>query len=284
MSALAYTRAGSGAPLVLLHGIGMSRRVWEPVLPALAERFDVIAVDLPGFGDSPLPPSSRCDPASLAASVSGLLDELDITLPHLAGNSLGGWVALELAAQRAADSLTLLSPAGLWRQGSPRYCRVSLRLSRWMTRYLARPLSFLVRWRLGRIIALGQTHGRPWALSAVQARRTIRDMGQCSGFDTAFTSSVDSRYAPAVPVTCPVTVAFGSRDWLLRPRHSRHIERLPAGCRIESLPRCGHVPMADDPQAVAAVIAAGASRSVSARPPRPAAGPQRDPRQSHSPR
>ena len=57
MTMLAYTRTGAGAPLILLHGIGSSRHAWDPVLPGLAERFDVIAVDLPGFGDSaPLPP------------------------------------------------------------------------------------------------------------------------------------------------------------------------------------------------------------------------------------
>ena len=100
MSALAYTRTGAGAPLVLLHGIGMSRRAWEPVMPALAQRFDVIAVDLAGFGESPMPGDGRCDPASLAAGVGELLDELGVVEPLLAGNSLGGWVALELAAQR----------------------------------------------------------------------------------------------------------------------------------------------------------------------------------------
>ena len=185
-----------GRTLVLLHGIGMSRRVWDPVLPALAERFDVIAVDLPGFGDSPLPPDGRCDPAGLAASVAGLLDELDIPSPHLAGNSLGGWVALELAARAPPIRSPLLSPAGLWRKDTPWYCRVSLRGSRWLTRYLARPLSFMVRWRLGRIVALGQTHGRPWALTVEQARRAIRDMGQCPGFTRAFEPTVHSRYAP----------------------------------------------------------------------------------------
>lgn len=101
MTTLAHTRTGAGAPLVLLHGIGSSRRAWDPVIPALAERFDVIAVDLPGFGDSePLPPGVEPRPTALAAAVAGLLDDLGITTPHVAGNSLGGWVALELAGIR----------------------------------------------------------------------------------------------------------------------------------------------------------------------------------------
>src|SRR6266480_1838522 len=111
-SSLAYTRSGSGTPLVLLHGIGMSRRSWNPVVPALARHFDVIAVDLPGFGDSD---PAQADPAqahprALAEAVAGLLAELGVTTPHLAGNSLGGWVALELAAIRPMASVTLLDP------------------------------------------------------------------------------------------------------------------------------------------------------------------------------
>jgi pimeloyl-ACP methyl ester carboxylesterase len=255
VSALAYTRTGAGAPLVLLHGIGMSRRAWEPVMPALAEWFDVIAVDLGGFGESPMPSDGRCDPASLASGVGELLDELGVVEPLVAGNSLGGWVALELAARRPVAGVTLLSPAGLWRDDSPRYCRISLRASRWLARHLARPLSVLVRWRLGRIVVLGQTHAKAWLLTPDDARRAIHDMGTCPGFDANFTASTRSSYAPDTALTCPVTVAFGSRDWLLRRRHSRHIERLPAQTRVMSLPGCGHVPMADDPAAVAALIA-----------------------------
>ena len=254
---------------MLLHGIGMSRRVWEPVIPALAARFDVIAVDLPGFGDSPLLAGGAGDPAALARAVGGLLDELAVRAPRLAGNSLGGWVALELAAQREVTSVALISPAGLWRDDTPRYCRVSLRASRWLSRRVARVLNVAVGWRLGRIIVLGQTHGRPWALTPQQARQTLRDMGECPGFEATMTATSRARYAPSEPIACPVTVAFGSRDWLLRPRHSRHVEQLPATSTVTALPGCGHVPIADDPPAVAAFIATAASASVSARPPTP---------------
>jgi pimeloyl-ACP methyl ester carboxylesterase len=128
MARLAFGRSGAGAPLVLLHALGLSRHTWDPVVPALAEHFDVIAVDLPGFGGSePLPDGVEPSPAALAEAVAELLDELGVAAPHLAGNSLGGWVALELAGIRPVASLTLVAPAGLWRGNTPRYCRVSLR-------------------------------------------------------------------------------------------------------------------------------------------------------------
>jgi len=108
MATLAYTRSGAGAPLVLLHGIGSSRHAWDPVIPTLAGHFDVLAIDLPGFGDSGLlPPGAGPGPAALAAAVAGLLGDLGITAPHVAGNSLGGWVALELAGIRPVASSPL---------------------------------------------------------------------------------------------------------------------------------------------------------------------------------
>jgi pimeloyl-ACP methyl ester carboxylesterase len=166
MTRLAFTRVGSGPPLVLLHGIGLSRRAWDPVVPALGERFDVLALDLPGFGESALlPPQEEPIPAVLAASAADLLDTLGIGSPHLVGNSLGGWVALELAHLRPTASLTLLSPAGLWRGNTPLYNRASLRASRWLTQHATGLLYWLVQSRLGRSLVLGQTYGQPSRMS-----------------------------------------------------------------------------------------------------------------------
>jgi pimeloyl-ACP methyl ester carboxylesterase len=262
-SSLAYTRSGSGAPLVLLHPLGLSRRSWNPVIPALARRFDVIAVDLPGFGDSPA--AARAHPAALAEAVAGLLAELGVTTPHLAGNSLGGWVALELAALRPAASVTVLSPAGLWKRDAPLYCRISLRTSRWLARHAARPLSRLVRYRLGRVVVLGQTHGRPTRLTPGYAREALAAMGTCSGFEAALAATARCRYLAAAPITAPLTLAFGSRDILLLPRQSRHLDQLPPGTQAETLPGCGHVPMTDDPGAVAELITRTAERAAQAR-------------------
>jgi pimeloyl-ACP methyl ester carboxylesterase len=263
MTMLAYTRAGAGAPLVLLHGLGSSRRAWDPVMPALAERFDVIAVDLPGFGDSgPLPPGVEAGPPALAAAVAGLLDDLGITAPHVAGNSLGGWVALELAGTRPVASLALLSPAGLWRGNVPLYDRASLQAARWLARSVPGVLSHLAGFRLGRALVLGQTHGRPFRITPGYARTAIRALGTSPGFDATLRATVRG-YRSGPPVAAPVTVAFGSRDLLLR-RRCRHLDELPPGTRLGSLPHCGHIPMADNPAAVIALITASAARGLPA--------------------
>jgi pimeloyl-ACP methyl ester carboxylesterase len=264
MPALAYTRCGSGEPLVLLHGLGSSRSAWQPLLPILAGRFDVIAVDLPGFGDSePLPRDVEPNPAALAASVADMLTQLGVGPAHVAGNSLGGWIALELAAQWPVRSLTALSPAGLWRRHTPVYCRVSLRASRVATRYFGGPLRLLVRSRLGRFLVFAQMFGRPTRMSVDHARRAITAIGRSPGFRATLRATLHRRYLATGPIDAPVTVEFGTRDRVLLKRQSRHLDQLPEHVQLVELPGVGHVPMSDDAEAVAGVISGTAARAGS---------------------
>jgi pimeloyl-ACP methyl ester carboxylesterase len=275
MSATSYSRSGHGEPLVLLHGLGSSREAWAAIRPALAERLDVIAVDLPGFGAAPpLPAGTEPSPAELAAAVAGMLDELGIDRPHLAGNSLGGWVAMELAKTRPVRSVTLLSPAGLWRAGTPWYCMVSLRLSRWLAAHAGPALSRIVATRPGRVLVLGQMLAHPARLPAAQARSAVRALGTCPGFDATLKATARRRLHGAREVTAPVTVAFGSRDVVLLKHQSRNLGELPPHTRSATLPGCGHLPMSDDPARVTELIITAASRASAAlAPPHPARAP-----------
>ena len=106
---------------------------------------------------------------------------------------------------------------------------------------------------------LGQTHGRPWALSAEYARSSVLAMANCTGFEATMRASGTRRFLDGAGITAPVTVAFGDRDLILLPGQARHLDQLPATTRTVTLPRCGHVPMGDDPAAVAGVILWGAS-------------------------
>jgi len=100
--------------LVLLHTLGTDHHMWDPVLDRLARARDVLALDLPGFGGSP--PVDGASPPALATTVAAWLAARGIERPHVAGNSLGGWVALEMAAAGHAASVTAIAPAGLWAQ------------------------------------------------------------------------------------------------------------------------------------------------------------------------
>jgi pimeloyl-ACP methyl ester carboxylesterase len=114
-------------------------------------------------------------------------------------------------------------------------------------------LSRVVGSRLGRALVLGQTHGHPMRLSAEYARAAVTELGRCPGFEAALAGTAKRHFVATGPITAPVTVAFGSRDLLLRPG-SRRLGQLPPHTRSATLPGCGHLPMADDPAAVAALI------------------------------
>ena len=109
---LVHDRGGSGEPLVLVHGIGSCWRCWDPVVPLLREHHDVIALDLPGYGESP---AVEGEPTVYA--ITDALDEALVAAgledAHLVGNSMGGWIAAELAGRGHARSVVAISPAGL---------------------------------------------------------------------------------------------------------------------------------------------------------------------------
>src|SRR5690349_2465726 len=131
---IAFERRGRGPVLVLVHPLGTDRHVWDPVIGRLAERHDVIALDLPGFGESPAA-DGPVHPRDLAATVATFLADQGVERPHVAGNSHGGWIALELGLAGVAGRVTAIAPAGLWpaplnpRRGAGRaFARVALPL------------------------------------------------------------------------------------------------------------------------------------------------------------
>ena len=113
--------AGQGPPVLAVHGLGGTKGSFLPTLAALADRFRVIAMDLPGFGDSDKPIGAAYDPRFFARAVVDLLDALELERAHLVGNSLGGRVALELGLREPerVRRLVLLAPSLAWRREPP---------------------------------------------------------------------------------------------------------------------------------------------------------------------
>jgi pimeloyl-ACP methyl ester carboxylesterase len=250
---LNYERAGSGEPVVLLHGIGGELCVWDPVWAALTAERDVIAVDLPGFGRSAaLPPDRAPTPRALAGVLDTFLVGLGVDRPHLVGNSLGGWIALELARAGRARSVTALSPAGLW--GAPLLARGAPARGRAhvVVRRLRPVLPFLLRSRRVRRLALGHVVADPDRVPYRAALRIVRSYARASAYDATNTAMRQTFFAGAEDIAVPVTLAFGDRDRLVRP------VRLPIpGARSLILPGCGHIPMWDDPDLVSRLILDG---------------------------
>jgi pimeloyl-ACP methyl ester carboxylesterase len=261
MAPLAYDRQGSGPPLLLIHGIGSRRGVWDPVVPLLERERDVIALDLPGFGDSPaLRDGVAPTVGALADAVTGLAGELGLERPHVAGNSLGGGIALELARRGAVASATALSPIGFGSGIERVYGVATLRLSRLGARHAAALLQRLVGSPTGRAIALGTYYGRPLRRDVAAARADLEALGRCPGFESTLPQVRRYRFHAGEELRgVPVAIGWGTRDRLLIPRQAERARAALPSARHVPLPGCGHIPMSDDPAGVAALLLAASA-------------------------
>jgi pimeloyl-ACP methyl ester carboxylesterase len=248
---------GCGPPVILLHGIGMSHAVWKAVTPRLRLTRRVIAFDIAGFGSTPpLPTGTRPTIRNLVDGLSQSLQEMGIDVPvDIAGNSLGGAMALEAARRGLAKSVVAISPIGLWEhQPAPHVGCVfsSLRfmattapgaMKAMLWNPLLREIAFAVP------ISVGS-----WRMPAREAFRAVDDLAASTAFEDTFDSTRTPFFATEIDV--PVTVAFGRRDWILT-KSSRRRDRLPASAMWMEKDGWGHVPMWVDPIGVALLILEG---------------------------
>src|SRR5688572_4072412 len=264
---LAFHRRGEGPPLLLLHGLGGTRIVWDPVIEILAAEREVLAPDLPGFGASD-PLDEPATAVNLARAVARFCAEKGFERPHVAGNSLGAWVALEMAKQGAAASVTGLSPAGLWGRISGPVPGAAERRAR--AKQL-RPLVHLALYSGAvRRRALRTTMAYPERVPAREARLLVLEWIDSRGYEDANREMRSTVFDPSgFPVDVPVTIAWGDRDALVRrPRANR----MPQGARSIVLPDCGHTPTWDNPELVARVLLEGSSGAgIAAEPAAPSA-------------
>jgi pimeloyl-ACP methyl ester carboxylesterase len=251
---LAHDRAGSGEPLVLVHPLGADRGVWEPVLERLAAHHDVIAMDMPGFGQSPeLPTRVPATAAGIATAVEATLDSLGVGRAHVAGISLGGWVALEFAKSDRCLSVTTFGAAGFW----ARPLGTRPETARAAARALVGLLRPVMRTRRGRRLLLRGVTAHPERVPPGAARRLVRAYALSPGFDRANAEMRKAVFTGFRDIHVPVTMAWADRDRLVAPPR-----RLPEGITTAVLHDCGHVPTWDDPERVVEVILAGTARGA----------------------
>jgi pimeloyl-ACP methyl ester carboxylesterase len=257
---LAHLRRGSGEPLVLVHGTGSQRQMWDPVLERLADRRDVIAVDLPGHGETGSTGEASVSPERYADAVEGLMDELGLRSAHIAGNSLGGGIALVLGARGRALSVTALSPIGFWTPREAAFCRASIRFAAASAAALDPLAPLILANPVGRTLTSAQLVARPWRLTPAESIGGTRNLARSRAAVHAATEGYRHwRFVPAGHLPCPVTIAWAQRDRLLLPRQADRARRaIPGGDHVV-LHGCGHVPTWDDPDQVAAVLLEGSA-------------------------
>jgi pimeloyl-ACP methyl ester carboxylesterase len=242
---LALDRLGAGPALVLLHPLGADRRVWALVIPLLAGERELIAVDLPGFGGSPPLRGAEPTPARLAEAVAAGLAARGVEDYAVAGNSLGGWIALELALAGRARSAVAIAPAGLWREPlAPRRAtaRAAARAALPFAGALARVPAL-------RRAAMAGFVAHPDRMPARAVRDLIRAYALAPGFPEVDAAMRASTFGALADIRVPVTLAW--------PEHDRIVARLrhpPPNVRTVVLRDAGHLPMWDDPEQVAALL------------------------------
>ncbi len=253
-SGVNYERRGAGSPLVLLHGIGHRWQAWRPVLDQLAEHHDVIAIDLPGFGRSaPMPPGTEHDLPSVMTVLTGIFEQLGVAAPHVAGNSMGGLIAIEAASRGIASSATALSPAGFC-DGRDRIRAIAtLRMLR-AGAVAPRPLGFAVTGsRLLRSASLRVLYAHPERIDVRSARGDMAALRGAPAFNPTLRTGRDFVWSGPQP-TVPLTIAWAELDRILPVRQARRAAAVLPGAHHVTLPGCGHISMIDNPELVARTI------------------------------
>jgi pimeloyl-ACP methyl ester carboxylesterase len=251
-------RAGTGTPLLLLHGVGAIWRAWSPVVPYLESHHDVIVPTLAGHGGGPpLDPQVAPSVQTIADALEDELDRLGLQKVHIAGNSLGGWIGIELARRGRALSLVLFSPAGAWRsQRSIELRATAIRLSvgalgRYASRADAIAGNALLRWPL----LAGQV-AHPGRVPPEELAAYIRAGGAAPAVVPLLRQIPLSQVQP-LPADrdYPVRLVWADRDRVLPfdGFGAAMLERIP-GAELIRLRGVGHVPMSDDPAGVADLI------------------------------
>jgi len=254
---LEYERQGSGPTLVLIHGLGSARTVWKLVTAKLARSFDVIAVDLPGHGQTPWVVGTAMDAPSLAEHVHETLAALGITRAHLLGNSMGGWTALELAAAHPdrIASVVALAPGGM-RDEPSKKIHPAFRINRYLavaTRPLL-PVMLRVSWLRGLGFARNSPIWKTWTIET--CRDAANAMARSPGYEAMLVATIGrvAERAAAIPPTIPVTVVFGDTDNVLPPSTSQSRRYMPSHAEWLTWESCGHGIQLDHPDRVVELV------------------------------
>ncbi|HLH13396.1 MAG TPA: alpha/beta hydrolase, partial [Solirubrobacteraceae bacterium] len=185
--------------------------------------------------------------------------------PHVAGSSMGGAIALELARGRSVRSVSAFSPAGFWSDAERRFCQLSLTLAASAPASARPALRRLARTRRGRVVLFWQLYGHPARMPAAEAVATLEDAWSSPAFAGALDAFSRYRFSqPEQLRATPLAIAWGSRDRLLpfRLQAPRARTLLPWATHVTL--DAGHIPFFDDPAAVARVIRARARSDATA--------------------
>jgi pimeloyl-ACP methyl ester carboxylesterase len=245
--------------LLLVHGLGAGWRSWSPILEDLAEHREVIAVDLPGFGETP-PLTGEVSIATLTDSVAEFIREQGLDGVATAGQSMGARIVLELARRGVGGDTVSLAPGGFWSDRELLAFAATLRPSIALVRTLRGALPSLLNNPAGRSLLLAQLSARPWALSrdtVLPDVRGLADSPSTGAAMDALTKGPKQEGTPAGTVPGRVTIGWGRRDLVTLPRQAARATELFPDAELHWFERCGHFPQWDAPEEATRLILDG---------------------------
>lgn len=249
-----HTRTGRGKPLLLVHGLGGTRHSWDPILPTLAEAREVIALDLPGHGQTP------------AEADSGTFDGLAQSLDHwltaeghlgidVVGSSMGARLVLEMARRGRAGAVVALDPGGFWQGWERTFFRTTIGASIRLVRALRPALPAISGNVAGRTALMAQLSARPWALDPALIAQELKSFADTRTFDALVEDlATGAEQQGSTHMRAPVVIGWGRKDRLCLPQQAnRAIAAFPEAT-LRWFESSGHFPMWDQPQETVRVI------------------------------
>ena len=252
-----HIRCGTGKPLLLIHGLGGHWQSWNPILDDLAARREVIAVDLPGFGQSPRL-AGETSIRTLADEIAVFLDTHGLSGIDAVGSSMGARLVLELARRGGiVGGVVSLNPGGFW-QGWERHAFFSsIYLSIRLLRLLRPVLPSLCASPLGRALLLAQFSSRPTKLAPGTVSDELCSYVAAPAFDELLAQLAygeEQQGAPRNTIAHPLVIGWGKRDRVCFPRQARRALALFPDAQLHWFDRCGHFPHWDAPAETAHLI------------------------------
>ena len=250
---LSWDCAGSGEPLLLLHGIGSTHDDFVAVRPRLDARFRVLAPDLPGHGRSTAL-ARRPTIAAIADAITSDLDELGVDRVHVLGNSIGARVALELAVRGRARSVVAISPSGLNNAGE-RLHQGALMATNRLALHALRPLiPAAARTTMGRSALLAGLRSMPWRSTATEARALKEGFAEADAFWQMLWWGILADVPTGLDrIDCPVVLAQGTSDLVAVGQTPRYLAAIPTA-RFVPLLGAGHAPQSDTPDTILRLV------------------------------
>jgi pimeloyl-ACP methyl ester carboxylesterase len=249
-----HSRSGSGKPLLLVHGLGGTGRSWDTISPALAQAREVIALDLPGHGQTPEEADSGTFDG-LARSLDEWLGREALVGVDMVGSSMGARLVLEIARRGRAGAVVALNPGGFWRGWERTFFKTTIAASIRLVRALSPALPAVARNVAGRTALMAQLSAKPWSLEPALIEQELKSFVNTKTFDALVRDLANGAPQQGTENTpAPIVIGWGRKDRLCLPRQANRALAAFPKAKLHWFESSGHFPMWDEPQETVRVI------------------------------